>query len=58
MDENLRHLGEELRGKHAEVDALMKSGYVYTFSDYRPVRLVLVGAAAFIAESRACFENR
>jgi hypothetical protein len=57
MDDNLRHLGEELRDKDAQVDALMRGGYVFTFSDYRAVRLVLVAAAAFIAESRACFEN-
>ena len=57
IDDNLSLLGKELAGKDAEVDSLMRGGYVYTFRDYRPVRLVLVGAAAFIAESRACFEN-
>lgn len=57
IDESLRLLGKELAGKDADIDSLMRGGYVYTFKAYRPVRLVLVGAAGFIAESRACFEN-
>ena len=55
IDENLSLLDKQLSGKNAEVDALMRGGCVYAFQDYRPVRLVLIGAAAFIAESRACF---
>jgi hypothetical protein len=57
VDANLAMLDSELARRHAKIEALTRKRIAYTFRGYAPVKRVLICAASFIAESRACFEN-